>query len=120
MSELTYTEMLEKVIERAKKFQKESEYSDWKFESITIDTHYNCVTIKFGKSFYGEWDVDCLDISFEEFNSENGVQLCFDRVKKEQEELYKIECGRRQEEKYNQYLKLKKEFENSADEKEKN
>lgn len=122
MEELTFTEMMKKIDERAKEFLKNTDYKDWNYRYTQIEDDKVIILVE--KSFHGEWDSNSLEVLSEEFNSENGIQMYFDRMKKEeiewQQKLDEIE--KEQEEKnkqlrYEMYLKYKKEFENDVLEK---
>lgn len=119
MEELTLTEMMKKIDERAKEFIKNTDYKDWDYQYTRFEDDKAIILV--GKSFRGEWDSNSLEVLSEEFNSENGIQMYFDRMKKEeiewQQKLDEIE--KEQEEKnkqlrYEMYLRFKKEFENNV------
>lgn len=119
MEELTLTEMMKKIDERAKEFIKNTDYKDWDYQYTRFEDDKAIILV--GKLFRGEWDSNSLEVLSEEFNSENGIQMYFDRMKKEeiewQQKLDKIE--KEQEEKnkqlrYEMYLKYKKEFEDDV------
>ena len=75
-------------------------------------------TDKFDKG-YGEYTENEVDLTFDEYNSENGVQMYLDRRKRELEE-YEQQLDEKHKEnekirkqlRYEQYIELKKEFEN--------
>lgn len=114
---MNYIEMFNEINKKAKEFIKVSEYYDWIYEYTYFEN--NLVIICVGKSFYGEWDDQTIEVLPEEFNLENGVQIYLDRKHKEElERQQKFEKAqkeineRNKQLKYKMYLQYKKEFEN--------
>lgn len=119
MEELTLTEMMKKIDERAKEFIKNTDYKDWDYQYTRFEDDKAIILV--GKLFRGEWDSNSLEVLSEEFNSENGIQMYFDRMKKEEIEwqqkrarIQKILEEQNKKARFEQYLELKKEFENDV------
>lgn len=115
---MKYTDMLDAIDRHSQEILKVVLVNE-KYTYERTDKFDKGVCIVYSYSCYGEYTEDEVDLTFDEYNSENGVQMYLDRRKRELEE-YERQLDEKHKEnekirkqlRYEQYMKLKKEFEN--------
>lgn len=62
---MNYTDMIKNVEERAREIIAQTNYKDWYYEYVKFEDNKFIICV--GKSFYGEYDYEYIEVSPEDF-----------------------------------------------------